>query len=140
MRRTVIAGWDGERRPRVRGAGPTVVALVAALMAASAGTTSAAPGDLDPTFAGDGSAIVDLGARDQALGVVIQADGKIVTAGQVNGSNTAVVRLNLDGTLDTTFAGDGSAVVDLGNVDQAFGVAGHRGADQPVRDGERGDG
>jgi uncharacterized delta-60 repeat protein len=38
-------------------------------------------GSLDPTFDGDGRAVTDFGAFDEAFGIAIQADGKIVAAG-----------------------------------------------------------
>jgi hypothetical protein len=46
------------------------------------------------------------GSDDEALAVAIQADGKIVVAGYSNnGSNNdvALVRYNVDGSLDNTF-------------------------------------
>jgi uncharacterized delta-60 repeat protein len=39
-------------------------------------------GRLDPTFSGDGKVITDFGHDDDASGVAIQADGKIVAAGK----------------------------------------------------------
>jgi uncharacterized delta-60 repeat protein len=54
-----------------------------------------------------------------ARGVAIAPDGKIVVVGSVDfggsgGSDFAVARLNPDLTLDTTFAGDGTATVKIG--------------------------
>lgn len=73
-------------------------------------------GTLDTTFSGDGKQTVSFGADAYALGVVIQPNGKIVIAGttQVGSSHNydmAVARLNSNGTLDTTFSGDGRATV-----------------------------
>jgi serralysin len=49
--------------------------------------------------------------EDAAWGVAIQADGKIVAAGdagfRTGNSRFAVARYNADGTLDSTFSGDG---------------------------------
>lgn len=39
-------------------------------------------GDLDPTFDGDGKVITDFGGTEYLGGVAMQADGKIVAAGQ----------------------------------------------------------
>lgn len=39
-------------------------------------------GSLDATFSGDGIQTTDFGAGDVAFGVALQADGKIVVAGQ----------------------------------------------------------
>jgi hypothetical protein len=45
-------------------------------------TITAAPGDLDPTFSGDGK-LLDWLSRsdDSARGIAVQTDGKIVVAG-----------------------------------------------------------
>jgi uncharacterized delta-60 repeat protein len=72
-------------------------------------------GTLDTTFAGTGKTTVDFQTmEDEARAVVIQADNKIVIGGtaRVNngpshGYDFALARLNSDGTLDTTFDGDG---------------------------------
>ena len=64
-------------------------------------------GDLDTTFDGDGKVTTAVGSfTDEARGVAIQSDGKIVVAGiSFNGSNNdfALTRYNSDGSLDTTF-------------------------------------
>jgi uncharacterized delta-60 repeat protein len=70
-------------------------------------------GALDPTFSDDGVRIVSVtDHHDEALAVQIQSDGKIVAAGSAGYSQTrpgrfAAVRLNADGTLDSSFSGDG---------------------------------
>ncbi len=71
-------------------------------------------GSLDATFDGDGI------FTDSTIGVAnalaIQPDGKIVTAGSIVGADFftnsfSIVRLNPNGTFDTTFDGDGKASV-----------------------------
>ena len=74
-----------------------------------------ADGTLDTTFGGDGRVTTDFtGAEDAAWGVAIQADGKIVAAGdaglRTGNSRFAVARYNTDGTLDTSFGGDGKVM------------------------------
>jgi uncharacterized delta-60 repeat protein len=69
-------------------------------------------GSLDTTFDGDGRVITSIGAQDDSAdAVAIQSDGKIVAAGYSRTlssvSNFALVRYNTDGSLDTTFDGDG---------------------------------
>lgn len=64
---------------------PTVracVGLAAALLAASAG---AAPGELDPSFDGDGLVVTDFPSLrlESASALVRQPDGKLVAAGSV---------------------------------------------------------
>jgi uncharacterized delta-60 repeat protein len=62
---------------------------------------------LDPTFGAGGEVTTSLGPKGSvALGVAIQADGKIVAAGS-SGSRFGLARYNTNGTLDTTFSGDG---------------------------------
>jgi uncharacterized delta-60 repeat protein len=83
-------------------------------------------GTLDATFGGDGIVTVAIGpgmSVDQANGVAIQADGRIVVGatallGTIGASiqDFAVVRLNADGSLDTTFGGIGSPVVNAGQT------------------------
>ncbi|WP_437285277.1 delta-60 repeat domain-containing protein [Sorangium sp. So ce406] len=82
-------------------------------------------GSIDTTFGTNGIAKVNVVAgrtAETARGVVVQSDGKVVLAGNVEhdpsatppDADIAVVRFNADGTLDTTFGTDGVAVVDLG--------------------------
>ena len=80
------------------------------------GTGGVGVGQIDTTFGQDGGTITPIassGDIDEANAVAIQPDGKIVLAGHSdNGSGTgktdfAVVRYRADGSLDTTFDGDG---------------------------------
>ena len=74
-------------------------------------------GTLDPTFGGEGKVTTSFSRRrDIAYGVAVQADGKIVVAGSSGGggdSRFALARYNTDGTLDTTFGGDGRITTDF---------------------------
>lgn len=83
------------------------------------------PGDLDTTFSATGRVTTAIGASsDHGYDVALQSDGKIVVAGDShNGSNYdfAVVRYNVDGTLDTTFNGTGKATTDFGGFDDFGG-------------------
>jgi uncharacterized delta-60 repeat protein len=80
-------------------------------------------GSLDATFSGDGKQTTDFGGFDQANGIALQADGKIVAVGG-NGANIdfALARYNSNGTLDTTLSGDGKQTTDFGNFDRANAV------------------
>jgi uncharacterized delta-60 repeat protein len=71
-------------------------------------------GSLDTTFSGDGIVTSPFasGDFDQVKAVALQPDGKILVAGGV-GSSFAVVRFNPDGSLDTSFDGDGIVVTSL---------------------------
>jgi uncharacterized delta-60 repeat protein len=84
-------------------------------------TVSAAPGDLDPTFSQDGKIIHQFGtsAYDYSRASALQTDGKIILAGIVNYGgkfSCGIVRYNPDGTLDTTFDGDGKTFVRIRDV------------------------
>ncbi len=92
----------------------------------------AASGDLDTTFHGTGKYKLDVisGQYNAAGGVAIQSNGKIVTVGSTwpsrsapYNSNIAVMRFTSLGALDTTFNATGKKIVDLGGIDQAWGVA-----------------
>jgi uncharacterized delta-60 repeat protein len=67
-------------------------------------------GTLDATFGGDGVVTTNFGGWDNAIGVAIQGDGKIVAVGlSIPGPDWlwTVARYNTDGSLDLTFGGDG---------------------------------
>lgn len=73
-------------------------------------------GSLDPTFGGDGKVTTDFSRYgDDAAGIAIQPDGKIVVAGDARlgsgNSAFAVARYDVDGTLDATFGGGDGKVV-----------------------------
>jgi uncharacterized delta-60 repeat protein len=111
------------RRP-----GLTLVGAVA-LVIAIANPAAAPPGDLDPTFDGDGKVTTDFaGIFEIAGAVAIQGDGKIVAAGtaaDVSGiSDFALARYNTDGSLDPTFDGDGKVTTDFaGASDEANAIS-----------------
>lgn len=74
-------------------------------------------GSLDLTFDTDGKVITDLGSPyDEAKAISLQPDGKILLAGNfgLNAvSDFAVLRYNTDGSLDTSFDGDGIVTTDI---------------------------
>jgi uncharacterized delta-60 repeat protein len=81
-------------------------------------------GSLDTSFDTDGRVTIDFagGAFDEAYGVGVQADGKIVAVG-VGPVGFAVARLNTTGTPDTTFDTDGQVTTDVGgSFEQANAV------------------
>lgn len=75
-------------------------------------------GRLDHTFDTDGIQRTQFWTRDFAYDLDLQTDGKIVLAGitDTGGSlgSYAIARYNPNGSLDTTFDGDGKAVTDSG--------------------------
>ena len=70
-------------------------------------------GSLDPTFSGDGWLLTDFGGGEVALALALQSDGKIIAAGAMNHNAFVLARYNPDGSLDTTFDGDGKVLTDL---------------------------
>ncbi|HEX8521493.1 MAG TPA: fibronectin type III domain-containing protein, partial [Tepidisphaeraceae bacterium] len=83
---------------------------------------------LDPTFGnGDGKSVNDLGtASDRALNISLRPDGKIILLGVTAGSGDnwqfAAIRLNPDGTLDSSFATNGKLLSGLGRAPTYGGV------------------
>src|SRR5262245_2344204 len=104
-----------------RAAVPLVACL--ALIMASAPGASAASGDLDTTFGGDGIVRTDItNAEEDGFAVTIQPDGKIVVAGEagIGGRNPrfAIVRYETDGSLDPSFGGgDGTVTINFSRQD-----------------------
>ncbi len=88
-------------------------------------------GSPDTSFGTGGRVITPVGAgssHDDAYGVAVRADGKIVAAGFTDNEHTnidfAAVRLNANGSLDATFDGDGKVITPVnGEADYAVDVA-----------------
>jgi uncharacterized delta-60 repeat protein len=92
-----------------------------------------ADGTLDTSFDADGKVTTDMvsGVQEEALGVAIQADGKIIVVGYAGVltvppapsqfPNFALARYNADGSLDASFGVGGKVV--SGAVGQAYAVA-----------------
>ena len=70
-------------------------------------------GTLDNTFDGDGQVTTQIAGLDGAA-LTLQSDGKILVGGSL-ASDFAVLRYNLNGSLDNSFDGDGIAVADFGS-------------------------
>ena len=73
---------------------------------------------LDTSFSGDAMAITAFtGGQDRGVGAVVQSDGKVVVAGTSDyhgtGSKYAIARYDTNGSLDTSFSGDGKKELDL---------------------------
>ncbi|MGB7510780.1 MAG: hypothetical protein WBP54_05765, partial [Pelodictyon phaeoclathratiforme] len=68
-------------------------------------------------LSGGGIVTTDFGGSDSGQSVILQQDGKIVVAGETSGGGDGgfgVVRYNTDGSLDTTFDGDGKVITAFG--------------------------
>lgn len=76
-------------------------------------------GSLDESFNGTGKVTTDFTSSwDMASSVAVQRDGKIVVSGIANTGSPyndfAVVRYNADGSMDTSFSGDGKVITNIG--------------------------
>lgn len=104
-----------------------LVALI--YLCASAAAVFAAPGDLDPSFDGDGFLINRFGeGYSRGNASALQPDGKIVVVGFSYGDPNyqifSMARFNPDGSLDTSFGAGGKVETDFagGEVDNAMAV------------------
>ena len=71
-------------------------------------------GSLDSSFSGDGVVAIGVTSFDDwANALALQADGKIVLAGTSDGEFFVAARLTTVGTIDASFAHDGTAVVNI---------------------------
>ncbi|MBL9133011.1 MAG: hypothetical protein JNG86_17510, partial [Verrucomicrobiaceae bacterium] len=82
-------------------------------------------GTLDTSFNGTGIVSTDIngGGDDQAFGLMIQGDGKLVAAGHANSNMVCVVRYTTGGVLDTTFSIDGKHAFQTGTFSRGHAVA-----------------
>lgn len=78
---------------------------------------AATAGELDSSFGIDGRAAIEIGTHgDRAQAIVIQPDGKILLGGSSADSSSlaySLIRLLPDGSLDSSFNGDGKVLLNL---------------------------
>jgi uncharacterized delta-60 repeat protein len=90
-------------------------------------TFTSTAGELDASFDGDGLLTTDFfNNYDHSYALAVQPDGKLVVAGasSAGGGDFALARYNPDGSLDTSFDGDGRVTTDFnGNDDEASALA-----------------
>ncbi|HEX2698904.1 MAG TPA: Calx-beta domain-containing protein [Acidimicrobiales bacterium] len=85
-----------------------------------------ADGSLDTSFDTDGKMEVTFGSVDMPQAGVLQADGKIIAAGFTDANadrDFAAIRVNTNGSIDTSFDTDGKQTVDFSYDDTATDVA-----------------
>ena len=92
-------------------------------------------GSLDTTFSGDGKQTTDF-AGAEATAVACRATARSSRSARLRraGDDFALARYNSNGSLDTTFCGDGEQTTDFGDSDGANGV-GLQGGRQDRRGG-----
>lgn len=79
-------------------------------------------GSFDKSFSGDGNKTISFSnSNDYAFAVALQKDGKVIVSGQAinnnNNADFALARLNVDGTVDNSFDGDGKQTTDISTND-----------------------
>jgi uncharacterized delta-60 repeat protein len=106
------------------------ITLLASWLLCSTSLTFAQPGTLDNTFGAGGKVTTLVGGSGNhchAYATAIQPDGKILVAGDFLNSNGntdfVVIRYKSNGTLDSSFAGNGKAAVDFGVNATPYGIA-----------------
>jgi uncharacterized delta-60 repeat protein len=114
-------------RRSVTGSAVLVLLLLTGFVCST--SAKAAPGDLDPTFSGDGKQTSNFGPGfSQASAIVRQPDGKIIAVGANDdsafGTAFALARYNPDGSLDKSFSGNGKQTTSFGGKGGVYeGVA-----------------
>lgn len=84
-------------------------------------------GTLDTSFGSNGRVNTNIEGSDESPEIKIQSDGKIVAVGSSGGTTTStfaksyVVRYNPNGSLDTTFSGDGIVLNDFSSGAEVWG-------------------
>lgn len=83
----------------------------------SSGSFSAARltanGSLDNSFAGNGRTVLNFSGTQVLRDAVLQSDGKLIMVGDSDG-DFGIVRFNLNGSLDSSFAGNGRQSTNFG--------------------------
>src|SRR6476661_376555 len=72
-------------------------------------------GTLDSTFGSGGKVTANVESNISVADAVLQADGKILVAGEAPSNDFGVIRYNSNGTLDTTFGSNGKVTTDFGS-------------------------
>ncbi|HEY0428620.1 MAG TPA: FG-GAP-like repeat-containing protein, partial [Pyrinomonadaceae bacterium] len=84
-----------------------------------------ADGSLDSNFGNNGWTAVTFGySREAGTSVALQPDGKIVVGGPLynGGIDIGIIRFNANGSLDTSFDGDGKVIINSGTDDEIFSL------------------
>lgn len=80
-----------------------------------------ADGSLDTSFGTGGKVTIDCGGDDDARTMTIDSSGKILIGGSIKingGTDSVIIRLNVDGSLDTSFGVSGKLIKDYGGNDE----------------------
>ena len=125
-----ISAWNRFRESRLLAIASIMAVMSVGLVQAGAQASGVPDGTLDPSFGSGGKVTTSFGSyHDYAGGVAVQSDGKIVAAGSsyTDAASTAgtfaLARYNTDGTLDTTFSGDGKVTTAFTGLSEVWAVA-----------------
>jgi uncharacterized delta-60 repeat protein len=83
-------------------------------------------GDLDTSFSSDGKLNIGFGGEDHCFDMALQNDGNLVVVGdsyEFLDLDFAIARIRANGTLDTSFDGDGLVTTGFGDHERARSVA-----------------
>jgi len=83
---------------------------------------------IDQTFGNKGAVLFDMDFNEEGRGIAVQPDGKIIVVGYGDngtGNNVLLLRYNVDGTLDSSFATGGADLYESGShsAGEAYAVA-----------------
>jgi uncharacterized delta-60 repeat protein len=121
-KRISFGGIDAARAVLVQPNGRIVVAGGGTAAGAFCVARLRANGNLDTTFGSRGKRVIRFGGDQEGVfGAALQPDGKIVLVGDSD-FRVAVARLNPNGSLDTTFSGDGRKLFSWGPIGRAMAV------------------
>ncbi len=84
-----------------------------------------ADGTFDNSFGSNGKQSHGVQGMERAEDMVIQPDGKILICGQTDdgfGNWVGIIRMNVDGTLDTSFDDDGKQVKVINSNERAYAI------------------
>ncbi len=81
-------------------------------------------GTIDKSFGNEGVVVTDFGGPiDDLYGVAVQKDGKILTAGSLGKKiDAGVIRYMPNGSIDSSFGKNGTALTDLGNDENVTAI------------------
>ena len=82
----------------------------------------AAAGELDASFGSGGKVITAVGAGDDQAYAVASEGSDVLAAGTSQG-DFALVRYQVNGSLDASFGSGGKVTTDFGGADTAYGLA-----------------
>jgi uncharacterized delta-60 repeat protein len=115
-----MAFRSSSRSHSPRAATPGVVLATLLLVAFAPARALAAPGDLDPTFSGDGKAQLPQAGNGSPTSIAVQPDGKVVMAGS---PGFVLNRVGADGAPDRSFGDDGVVTTEFPGGASAYAVA-----------------